>query len=138
MVRARQGSGPGPAEEEEGEEEGEEVSGAASVRAAMANARKNLAEGTSPGAGLASSEDQANAAFADMLVVSSDNARVGASMGRGGLSDAELEELGGTGASMEAAADAQKGRSRGLVASLVTLANVLAKGGTVRRDEYRR
>jgi len=128
-VRATQGSGPSSSSHE---------GSAEALRQSMAHARKNLADGTSPGAGLESSEEQAAAAFADMLVVSSDNAREDAAMGRGGLSDSDLEELGGAGANMEAAAIAQKGRSRGILASLITLGNVLAGGGTTRRDDLRR
>lgn len=41
--------------------------------AAMANARANLAEGKSPGAGLDSAFDQADAAFADLIVTSVDD-----------------------------------------------------------------
>lgn len=40
---------------------------------AMANARVNLAEGKSPGAGLDSAFDQADAAFADLIVTSVDD-----------------------------------------------------------------
>lgn len=40
---------------------------------AMANARSNLAEGKSPGAGLESAFDQADAAFADLIVTSMDD-----------------------------------------------------------------
>ena len=40
---------------------------------AMANARANLAEGRSPGAGLESAFDQADAAFADLIVTSVDD-----------------------------------------------------------------
>ena len=39
---------------------------------AIANARTNLAEGRSPGAGLESAFDQADAAFADLIVTSVD------------------------------------------------------------------
>ena len=39
----------------------------------MANARANLAEGRSPGAGLESAFDQADAAFADLIVTSVDD-----------------------------------------------------------------
>lgn len=38
----------------------------------MKNARANLAEGRSPGAGLESAYDQADAAFADLIVTSVD------------------------------------------------------------------
>ena len=40
---------------------------------AMTNARVNLAEGRSPGAGLESAFDQADAAFADLIVTSVDD-----------------------------------------------------------------
>lgn len=40
---------------------------------AMSNARANLAEGRSPGAGLKSAYDQADAAFADLIVTSVDD-----------------------------------------------------------------
>ena len=40
---------------------------------AMANARVNMAEGRSPGAGLESAFDQAEAAFADLIVTSVDD-----------------------------------------------------------------
>lgn len=39
----------------------------------MANARVNMAEGRSPGAGLESAFDQAEAAFADLIVTSVDD-----------------------------------------------------------------
>lgn len=40
---------------------------------AMKNARANLKEGRSPGAGLESAFDQADAAFADLIVTSVDD-----------------------------------------------------------------
>lgn len=40
---------------------------------AITNARKNLAEGKSPGAGLESAYDQADAAFADLIMTSVDD-----------------------------------------------------------------
>lgn len=43
------------------------------LRNGMMNARANLAEGRSPGAGLESAYDQADAAYADLIVTSVDN-----------------------------------------------------------------
>lgn len=48
-------------------------SGDIDLNEAMANARANLAEGRSPGAGLESAFDQADAAFADLIVTSVDD-----------------------------------------------------------------
>lgn len=43
------------------------------LRNGMMNARANIAEGQSPGAGLESAYDQADAAYADLIVTSVDN-----------------------------------------------------------------
>eukprot|EP00667_Euglena_gracilis_P010003 EG_transcript_10180 len=45
----------------------EELSGASAIQKALQDARLNLSEGKSPGAGLASAEEQAEAAYADLI-----------------------------------------------------------------------
>eukprot|EP00904_Undaria_pinnatifida_P001498 jgi/Undpi1/11349/HiC_scaffold_30.g13646.m1 len=92
---------------------------------AIANARADLAEGRSPGAGLESAFDQADAAFADLIVTSVDDQGVT-------LDDQDVEEL-AKGGMMDDESTSKK--SRGLFGDMSDVFGALSGGAHIVRRE---
>ncbi|CAM9196580.1 unnamed protein product [Ectocarpus sp. 6 AP-2014] len=96
------------------------------LSSAMANARANLAAGTSPGAGLESAFDQADAAFADLIVTSVDDQGVT-------LDDEEVQELAQSGMMDQ---DSTSKKSKGLFSDMKDVFGALSGGAhIVKRDD---
>ncbi|CAM9804993.1 unnamed protein product [Ectocarpus fasciculatus] len=96
------------------------------LSSAMANARANLAAGTSPGAGLESAFDQADAAFADLIVTSVDDQGVT-------LDDEEVQELAQSGMMDQ---DSTSKKSKGLLGDIKDVFGALSGGAhIVKRDD---
>ncbi|CAM9614479.1 unnamed protein product [Ectocarpus sp. 8 AP-2014] len=96
------------------------------LSSAMANARANLAAGTSPGAGLESAFDQADAAFADLIVTSVDDQGVT-------LDDEEVQELAQSGMMDQ---DSTSKKSKGLFGDMKDVFGALSGGAhIVKRDD---
>jgi hypothetical protein len=95
---------------------------------AITDARRNLEQGVSPGAGLATAEEQAEAAFADLLVTSIDQKGLD-------LSDEDMRAL-AEGGAMDA--ESTNRSSGGMLRDLGDIFNAL-KGGAhiVRQDDGR-
>ncbi|CAM9167010.1 unnamed protein product [Hapterophycus canaliculatus] len=92
----------------------------------MQNARANLAAGTSPGAGLESAFDQADAAFADLIVTSIDDQGVT-------LNDEDVQELAKSGM-MDKKSTSKK--SKGLFGDVSDMFGALSGGAhIVKRDD---
>jgi hypothetical protein len=89
------------------------------TRTAMENARMNSAKRMSPGAGLPTAEEQAEAAFADMINTSMDQ------RGIESLSEGELENLSRGGQMWEKGSTTQK-RKFGLLGDVMNLFGALA------------
>ncbi|CAM9285049.1 unnamed protein product [Scytosiphon promiscuus] len=93
---------------------------------AMKNARANLAAGTSPGAGLESAFDQADAAFADLIVTSIDDQGVT-------LDEEDVQELAKSGM-MDKKSTSRK--SKGLLGDVSDMFGALSGGAhIVKRDD---
>ncbi|CAM9176668.1 unnamed protein product [Pylaiella littoralis] len=99
--------------------------GVIDLNSAMANARANLAAGTSPGAGLESAFDQADAAFADLIVTSIDSQGIG-------LDDEDVEEL-AKGGSMDETSTSK--RSKGLFGDMSDVFGALSGGAHIVKRE---
>eukprot|EP00237_Pycnococcus_provasolii_P010405 CAMPEP_0198710686 /NCGR_PEP_ID=MMETSP1471-20131121/2932_1 /TAXON_ID=41880 /ORGANISM="Pycnococcus provasolii, Strain RCC733" /LENGTH=205 /DNA_ID=CAMNT_0044470369 /DNA_START=69 /DNA_END=686 /DNA_ORIENTATION=- len=125
-VNINDGGGDGGAQSEESSgvpsQESEEETSEETLEFAMSNARKNSLEGLSPGAGLMTAEEQAEAAFADLINTSLDGAD------RNALTGAEITEL-SEGGRMDEGSKARK--SGGLLADVVGLFEALSKGAHI-------
>jgi len=125
-VNINDGGGDGGAQSEESSgvpsQESEEETSEETLEFAMSNARKNSLEGLSPGAGLMTAEEQAEAAFADLINTSLDGAD------RNALTGAEISEL-SEGGRMDEGSKARK--SGGLLADVVGLFEALSKGAHI-------
>ncbi|CAN0306291.1 unnamed protein product [Discosporangium mesarthrocarpum] len=92
---------------------------------AIANARSNLAEGKSPGAGLDNAFDQADAAYADLLVTSMDDQGLE-------LDEEEVEELAQAGMMDQ---ESTKKRSKGILGDVMDVFDALGGGAHIVRRE---
>ena len=91
------------------------------LKSALNNARTNLDEQTSPGAGLESAEEQAEAAFADLLLTSLDDGR-----------EADLSELAESGTMPE---EATGRKSKNWLGDMQQLFGALAGGAHIVKKE---
>lgn len=106
-----------------------EEGGKEDLKKAMLNARKNLESNSSPGAGLATADEQSDAAYADLINTSMDQ------RGLEGLSEEELEQL-STGSKMwEKGAKTQK-RKMGVFGDLMNVLSAVAGGAQIEKNEY--
>ena len=103
-----------------GEDSAGESKSLENLKSALNNARTNLDEQTSPGAGLESAEEQAEAAFADLLLTSLDDGR-----------EADLSELAESG-TMPEEATRQRGNWLG---DMQQLFGALAGGAHIVKKE---
>eukprot|EP01038_Epipyxis_sp_PR26KG_P017207 gene17207-23708_t len=95
---------------------------------AMASARKNQQEGLSPGAGLPTAEEQAEAAYADLINTTIDQ------RGLGDLSSEELAKLNKAGKMWEPNAKTKK--KSGLFDDLVNIFGALAGGAHIEKNKF--
>jgi hypothetical protein len=99
------------------------------IRRAMANARKNTVSNSSPGAGLATADEQSDAAYADLINTSMDQ------RGLEELSDEELELLENGGRMWEKGAKTQK-RKFGVFGDIMNVLSAVAGGAQIEKNEY--
>eukprot|EP00903_Cladosiphon_okamuranus_P010858 g10256.t1 len=118
-------AGKGQETEERQNSRDDEGDGGIDLISAMANARANLAAGTSPGAGLESAFEQADAAFADLIVTSVDSQGVH-------LDDKDVQEL-AEGGSMDKTSTSKK--SKGLFGDMSDVLGALSGGAHIVRRE---
>ncbi|KAG5188825.1 hypothetical protein JKP88DRAFT_25051 [Tribonema minus] len=101
------------------------VGGDIELAKALDNARRNLEEGKSPGAGLATAEEQADAAYADLILTSVDQKHLS-------LGDEDLAEL--TKAGMMDSKSTSR-RSRGWAGDIADVFNALKGGAHIQRQK---
>ena len=104
-----------------GEDSAGESKSLENLKSALNNARTNLDEQTSPGAGLESAEEQAEAAFADLLLTSLDDGR-----------EADLSELAESGTMPE---EATGRKSKNWLGDMQQLFGALAGGAHIVKKE---
>ncbi|KAK3279594.1 hypothetical protein CYMTET_12527 [Cymbomonas tetramitiformis] len=105
-----------------------DLEGAKQIEQALEAARSNLAAGVSPGAGLSTAEEQADAAYADLINTSLD-------VYEQSMSDDDMEQL-SVGGMMEETE--KKRKSKGLLDDVANLFGALSKGAhIVRKDDGR-
>mmetsp|Transcript_29238 Transcript_29238/g.49070 ORF Transcript_29238/g.49070 Transcript_29238/m.49070 type:complete len:164 (-) Transcript_29238:1284-1775(-) len=99
------------------------------TRVAMENARKSYQSGLSPGAGLATADEQAEAAYADLINTSMDQ------RGIENLTDEELELLSRGGKMWEEGSTSQK-RKFGVFSDIMSVMKALSGGAHIEKNEF--
>ena len=100
-----------------------------STRKALSQARECEAKGLSPGAGLPTAEEQAEAAFADLINTSADQRGVK-------LTSKEVNDLSRGGRMWESGSTDKK--SGGLIKNIGNVVEALSGGAHIKKDKYGR
>jgi len=95
------------------------------LRKALESAKKNRSDKTSPGAGLQSAEEQAEAAYADLILTSS---------GSNQLTDSELQALEKGGTMWES--ESKETNKLGKVGDIFSLAKALLGGAHIVKNKF--
>jgi len=97
---------------------------------AMSNARENAAKGLSPGAGLATADEQSDAAYADLINTSMDQ------KGIDQLEQNELEALDKGGRMWEKGSKEKGSKRFGILSNLFDVAEALSGGAHIQKNKY--
>jgi len=96
----------------------------------MSNARENAKQGLSPGAGLATADEQSDAAYADLINTSMDQ------KGIDQLEQNELEALDKGGRMWEKGSKEKGSKRFGILSNLFDVAEALSGGAHIQKNKY--